>query len=86
MKGTERWLTNEHGDVRPDVAASMMNGEYERGTVVCYRQLRLYPARDCVPIFAVDTADGRELDTLNAAAVRTASALADVLDEMHEQK
>jgi uncharacterized protein YbaR (Trm112 family) len=86
MKATERWLTDDHGDVRPDVAAAMMGGEYERGTAVCYRQLRLYPVRDCVPIYAVDTADGREVDTVNAAAIRTASALVDVLDAMHEQK
>lgn len=82
---TERWLTDEDGSVRLDVAASLMLGEYSRGVVVCYRQLRLSPTRDRVPEYSVHTADGHEVNVLNAGAVRTGSELVDVLDQMHER-
>lgn len=82
----DRWLTDDSGALRHDVALSVLEGGYTRGVVVCYRQLRLSPARDRVPLYAVDTADGRQIDCLNAGAVRTGSELVDILDEMHEHQ
>lgn len=78
---TERWLTDDEGDVRTDVVMSMMTGEYDRGTVLYYRDLELFPCHDRSTVFAVDRQDGREIGAVNVGAIATGKELVDVLDE-----
>lgn len=80
----ERWLTDERGDVRPDVVVSLMQGDLHRDDVVRYRQLKLSPVLDRAKIFIVSTADGRDVDAVNAGAVRASSELVRALHRIQE--